>query len=428
MIVSLSSGPGRIALAGFALILAFYLSYWSVRTARATYYTERNTLEGYEKATQIEPENARNWYLLGRYLQYSLEDGNPQKAIESYKQSLKIDPGASNTWLDLAAVYESEGDDKAARDAFLSAKKVYPLSAEAAWRYGNFLLRVGELDAAFAEIKSSVTADPARATEAFSRCVRIEPDPNVILDKIMPADPKLYLAVMQDLAGERDTVNAVKVWKRVEALHPKITMPDMFVLVDTLRQQGRFDIAHEIWGQAANLAGFGQLEGPQNSAMWDGGFETEVTGMGYAWRIANNARAAQIGFENREQHTGKHSIRVSFDGSSDVSFRDVCQAVVVEGGKAYELSGWIQAKDLTTDEGLRLEVRGRGTGVSTDSVKGTQPWTRLTVPWEGVAESQEVQVCLVRAPSAQEDNNKIRGTAWVDDVALTPLAKGGAKR
>src|ERR1700753_1799488 len=101
MIVSLSSGPGRIALAGFALFLTLYLGYWSVRTARATYYTEKNSLDGYQKATRLEPENARNWYLFGRYLQYSLEDGDPQKAIESYKESLKIDPTSSNTWLDL---------------------------------------------------------------------------------------------------------------------------------------------------------------------------------------------------------------------------------------------------------------------------------------------------------------------------------------
>jgi tetratricopeptide (TPR) repeat protein len=427
MIVSLASNPWRAALAGLALLITLYLAYFSVRTARATYYTEKNTLQGYERATQIEPENARNWYLLGRYLQYSLEDGDPPRAIESYKQSLKIDPDASLTWLDLAAVYESEGNDAAARSAFLSAKKVYPLSAEVAWRYGNFLLRQGELDTAFAEIKSSVTADPARATEAFSRCVRIEPDPDVILDKIMPPDPNLYLAVMQDLAGERQIENAVKVWKRVAAMHPKVTLPEVFILVETLRQQGGFAQAHEIWEQAAELAGFGHLEGPQNSALWDGGFETEIIGMGYAWRIANSAKAAQIGFDKQEKHSGKRSLRVSFDGSVDVSFRDVCQLVVVQGGTAYQLSGWVQTKELTTDEGLRLGLSGRIPGVVTESVRGTQPWTRISVDWEGVPEGQEVQVCLLRAPSAQEDN-KIRGIAWVDDIALTPIAKGGAKR
>jgi hypothetical protein len=45
----------------------------------------------------------------------------------------------------------------------------------------------------------------------------------------------------------------------------------------------------------------------------------------------------------------------------------------------------------------------------------------------GSKENQEVQICLSREPSDQEDN-KIRGTSWVDDVALTPIPKSGAKK
>src|SRR3984893_569706 len=153
MIVSLSSAAARGALVGIALALAAYLTYFSVQTTRATYYTDAQTLHGYERATQLEPGNARNWYLLGRYLQYSFEDANPQRAISSYRKSLEINPSATSAWLELAATYESEGNDAAARNAFISAKKNYPLSAEVSWRYGNFLLRQGELEPAFAEIR-----------------------------------------------------------------------------------------------------------------------------------------------------------------------------------------------------------------------------------------------------------------------------------
>src|ERR1700726_1056063 len=137
MIVSLSSPASRGALVGVALAITAYLSYFSVRTARATYYTETQAPHGFEGATEIEPGNARNWYLLGRYLQYSFEDSNPQRAISSYIKALEIDPSATSTWLELAATYESESNDAAARNAFISAKKTYPLSAEVSWRYGN---------------------------------------------------------------------------------------------------------------------------------------------------------------------------------------------------------------------------------------------------------------------------------------------------
>ncbi len=46
---------------------------------------------------------------------------------------------------------------------------------------------------------------------------------------------------------------------------------------------------------------------------------------------------------------------------------------------------------------------------------------------QGSKENQETQICLRRDASDQEDN-KIRGTAWVDDVALTPIPKSGAKK
>ena len=44
MIVSLSSAAARGALVGIALAVAAYLSYFSVRTARATYHTDAQTL------------------------------------------------------------------------------------------------------------------------------------------------------------------------------------------------------------------------------------------------------------------------------------------------------------------------------------------------------------------------------------------------
>jgi tetratricopeptide (TPR) repeat protein len=431
MIVSLSSAAARGALVGVALAIAAYLSYFSVQNARATYYTDPATLYGFERATQIEPGDARNWYLLGRYLQYSFEDANPQRAISSYKRSLEINPRGTSTWLELAATYESEGNDVAARNAFISAKKTYPLSAEVSWRYGNFLLRQGELEPAFAEIRRSVEADPGRASEAVSRCLRVEPDANVILDRVLPRKSEIYMAVLGDLAQDRQIDNALKVWTRIVAMHPKIALHDAFQLVMDLRGNGQTAEAHKVWEQAVELAGLSQLEGPSNSMVWDGGFESDVTdGEAFAWRFARTSRSAQIGFDTQEKYSGKRSLRVSFDGSADVAFYDVCQTVPTEAGTAYELSGWMKSKDLTTDQGVHIELRPGipgTTGAITADVRGTQPWARFAAVWPGSKEDQETQICLRRDASDQEDN-KIRGTAWVDDVALTPIPRSGVKQ
>jgi tetratricopeptide (TPR) repeat protein len=427
MKVSLSSTAARSALAAGALLVTAYLCYFSVRTARAEYYIRQDTLYGYERAIQIESEDPQSWYLLGRHLQYSLEDQDPQRAIRSYLKSLEIDPHSTTTWLDLAALYESEGSLADARGAFLRAQKSYPLSAEVSWRYGNFLLRQGELEPAFVEIRHSVEADPYRATEAFSRCARVEPDVDVILDRVVPSDRNVYLAIIQDLMGEQQVANALKVWKRLAALRPKLALPDVSMLVNSLRQAGYPREAREIWQQSVEFAGLTQLQSP-DSAVWDGGFESNEVGQAYTWRFSSAAHGVQISFDSREKHSGQRSLRVSFDGNSDISFRDVCQTMPLQRGTRYEVSGWMQTKALTTDKGVSIELRGAADATATtEQAHGTQPWTRFTALWEGAEENQEVEVCLKREPSDQEVN-KISGTVWLDDVAVTPVGKTGVKK
>src|SRR5437660_1669567 len=162
MILGLSSIAQRGLLVVASFAVALILSYFSIRNALAAHYAGLETPEGYERATRLEPANARNWYLLGRYWQYNLEDPDAARAIRSYLSALSLDPASWQSWLDLAASYESEDNLAAARDAYLHAKKVYPLSAEVSFRYGNFLLRQGELEQAFADLRYAVAADPRR--------------------------------------------------------------------------------------------------------------------------------------------------------------------------------------------------------------------------------------------------------------------------
>src|SRR5713226_6385487 len=172
MILRLSSNAQRAVAVTACFAVALILSYFSIRNALAAHYADLQTAKGYERAVHLEPSDPRNWYLLGRYWQYNLDDPDAARAIRSYLLALSLNPESSEAWLDLATAYESEANLVAARDAFLHAKKVYPLSAEVFWRYGNFLLRQGELEPAFTELRLAVEADPKRAAEAFSRSLR----------------------------------------------------------------------------------------------------------------------------------------------------------------------------------------------------------------------------------------------------------------
>src|SRR5882672_6326014 len=215
MILHLSSPAQRGALVLGAAFAAMFLSYFSVRNSRADHFAGLQTRQALERATKLEPGDARNWYLLGRYWQFSLEDSDAQKAIGAYKTAVSLDPRSTVSWLGLGSTYESAGDLAHAREAFRQAKKTYPLSAEVAWQYGNFLLRQAEFESAFAEMRRAVESDPKRGAEAFSRAFRAEPDVERILNRALPPNRDVYVNVISDQITDGQNDIALQVWDRV---------------------------------------------------------------------------------------------------------------------------------------------------------------------------------------------------------------------
>src|SRR5271168_8249 len=429
MILRLSTSAGRGVLALAALGLAAFLSSYSIRNALAEHQAGLETLQGFARATQLEPGNAASWYLLGRYWQYNLEDPDAARAIAAYRTSLSFAPQSADTWLDLAAAYESENDLPAARDAFRNAKEAYPLSAVVAWQYGNFLLRQGEESAAFHEIRRAVQSDPKRAAEALSRCLRVDPDFPAVLDQVLPPSRNVYVDALGDLLGDGKTDEALQVWSRLAALHPQLPLSDVYPLVDSLFQKKQFQLARRIWDQVVTFAPVPPLLDPPASAVWDGGFESGITGAGFAWRLPPVGGGVQVSIDSHEKHSGKHSLRVSFDGKLDVNFQDVCQLVAVQPATSYTFSAWVQTRELTTDEGIRFRLNAISpvsvSSIFTNDLRGTLPWTRLELPWRSPNDVNLLQICLDRNPSAAADN-RIQGTAWIDDVALLPAGAENA--
>jgi tetratricopeptide (TPR) repeat protein len=427
MVLRLSSSIARATLLFVAAVLAVALGYSSSRNALAAHYAGLETRQGQERAAELEPGNPETWFLLGRYWQYNIEDPNAGRAIAAYRNALALDPHSATTWLDLAASYESEGNAAAARDAFQQAKRVYPISAEVAWRYGNFLLRQNEIPAAFAEIRQSVAVDPKRAAEAVSRSWRLDPDINSIIEHVLPPTAPIYLDAIRELDADAAMDPALTVWGKLRTLQPppRIDLALVIPFTDSLVQAHRIDDAHRVWTEAVTLANpVPPPNDAQGSLLWDGGFESNVSGGGFSWTYAPASLGVQSSFDEKEKHSGERALRLVFDGRRNVDFDGICHIAFVEPGASYRFSAWVHTQALTTDQGVRFRLEwtenAHNASVETSDVHGTQPWTEVSIPWTATGDaSRQVRVCISRKPS-DEFGSRIHGTAWIDDVALTP--------
>ena len=425
MILRLSDSLSRGLIVVVALAVALWLCFFGVRAGIAGQAAEGDSREPLELSVRLEPKNPEYWYRLGHYQQFNLEQPDLVASVASYQKAIALDPGYTEAWLDLGTAYELDGNIAAARDAFERAKKSYPASAEVAWRYGNFLLREGALPEAIEELKFTLRSDPRRSGAVFSRVYRADPDINLIMNDLLPPVPDAYVEAIAEAVDSRQLAVAQTMWLKLMTLHPSLRVGDIEVLVAALIANGDYDAARRIWDQGTATMNLPPLIQPQGSILWDPSFESGVSNQPFAWSFKPLEEGVHTELDSSEKLSGKRSLRLTFDGKHNPDAEFACAMGVVTPGTKYLFSGWVKAKEVTGDEGVRFYLHSIGNNTiptaSTKETHGTTPWTLVEQQWVAGPGVHRVQVCVSRNPSTNQDVH-ISGDVWVDDVTLVPLA------
>lgn len=400
------------------------MCYFSIREALASHYARLGTREGFKTAVRLEPDNAENWHRLGRSCLYDAHAVDVACGVRALETAVKLDPNSADAWLDLAAAYGLEDKPAAQREALLSARRAYPSSAEVAWKYGDFLLAQGQLADGVREIRSAVEGDPKRGLEAFSLLRRYEPDVETILDHDLPPEPGVFRDVAWELTNEKKPDDFLKAWAKLASLRPQISDIDARYFVGGLLQQQRIAEAETVWDQATGLMALPKLDDPPGSLLWDGGFETNVTDGGFAWRIEKSPHVF-VTRDSKSAHSGARSLRVDFDDPAASQAAGVCHFAAVEPGASYEFSAWLSTADFAQSEGVFFRLRAVGSQETPSLTKpvlgNSSGWTRRSDIWTAPAGSHLLDVCLLHDPSSEPMHD--HSTVWVDGVSLIKVSR-----
>lgn len=415
----------------FAAITAAagFLAFAGARHAVAAHWAGSADPAQWLRAAEVESSNADRWYELARYRQLDFQHSDLPLALDYYRRATSLNPGSPFYWMDFAGAYESAGDVADAELAFRKARELYPISADAAWQFGNFLLRQGRVPEAFQQIHDAVAVDSKLTVSAISVCWSSTRDIDRILKAVLPDGPDENWGAMQFFVQAREPLAAMAVWKRIAAHEDSFPASNAFPLLDMLIATGHANEARLVWNQTVQAAGLPRRSDAGESLVWNGGFENEPLDGGFDWRFFP-IEGAEMKWDEAYLHSGGRSLRVDFDGKTNVDFANVWQYVAVSPSTAYRFSAFFRTEDLTTDSGIHFEIRDvsrPGTPVrSTPNLVGSQNWAEQNVEILTGPDTSLLQIVLRRTPS-DKLGNKIRGTAWVDDVTLVPAGHGVGK-
>lgn len=405
------------------------MGWMAVQHGLAWHWGSSQDVALWQRAADWEPDNPDHWYRLGRHYQVDFEGADPRQAIANYVRATTMAPGTARYRLDLAEAQETAMQVEKAEQSFRRAQQAYPLSADAAWRFGNFLLRQGRQDEAYQEVRKALSVEPGLTSLAISRCWQSTQDIEKILKLALPPQVDTYWGAIDFLVDAREPDSAMAVWKRLMASHPSFPLHKSFRLQEMLLETGHPEDAHAVWQQSLVAAAVSDTSREKGSLVWNGGFEQDLLNGGFGWRF-RTIRGAGLSFDPGMAHSGARSIRMEFDGSGNIDFQQPWQYVVLEPNTRYRLTAYFRTERLATSSAVRLELNETHFGDTlekTADLPETQAWAASEIEFTTGADTRLARLVLRRRPSPKLDN-KISGTIWMDDVSLIPLVESSALR
>ena len=386
-------------------------------------YGRSTNPQNWVRAARLEPRNPEYWHQLGIYEEWDVERGNLSQSASDLERAIELDPWSDAYWIDFANIDEALGKTKAATAAYQQAEWAYPVSPEVSWQFGSFLLRQKDFRGASAYLRRALVADPNLTVPALTLCTRIGQPVSSIFDDILPAQGEYYFAALDYFISQKNADAALETWRRLLNLGTPLQMSSSFSLIEEMIRKGQIMEASRIWQQALHKSNW-PVDSPKNASLvFNGGFEHRILNGGFDWRTLRTS-GATFQLDSSVAHLGTHSMRITFDGSSNLDFHNLSELVPIEPGHRYRFSAYLRTRGITTDSGIGFLVfdplHSAVPQASTPTLIGAHPWTLVETDVSTASDTNLIEIALQRKPSWKFDN-KLSGTVWVDDVTLVPI-------
>ncbi len=337
--------------------------------------------------------------------QEHLINGNLVKARFFYDRALDYCVLYVPAWLGLAELFNDRGEKDRALAALEFVEKISRGSGNLAWSRAILANELGRDDILTANLAWLLKNNRGKKMAAISLADLRWKDPLVLLRKfgetISPALLNYYIRV-RELAKTR------VVWQQLEQAGLN-NRKNSLKYINYLLAHGKVAAAAKIWDRNFRDG---------DALLYNGRFRKPLIGSGFGWRISRSR-----GFSRQTPaDKAKSGLRLTFDGSKNVSFR-LAQIVPLSPG-SYVFRGRAATDSLSTNQRPFWMVRGyrcKGPVVRGAMFPANRSRSDFSLRFTVPESCQAVWIALQRNHSYDFDN-KISGTLVLDDLTVTGVA------
>jgi tetratricopeptide (TPR) repeat protein len=405
----ISTAGKTISLLIFLLVLLFTAGQSGAASFLTSFSAITNQIDPVNTAVLLDANNPDAHYIRATIL--SATD-LPAAVDEFYKAALAR-PDDYVLWLNLARARELNGETEAAVAAARQAIPLAPAYAEPHYQLGNILLRAGQNEEAFRELRLAGDSDPTLMPGIIDLAWRISKrDINYVVTSLGPPTPQLYAALAHYFRQQQEPQAATSMYLaagRADDVERRSYVPELIFAK-------RFKEAAQLW--AVDFP-----SGAKSGAIDDPGFEQEskLGDRGFGWSSAENNKGFRLMLDASQPREGRSSLKIEFDGESDPSVPVIYQLVMIEPNAHYQLKFSMRAENLVSGGMPAVFVTDADThqvlGQSEQFPKLTEGWREYIVEIETLQTATALQIAVRRQPCAVLPC-PIFGRLWLDNLSL----------
>lgn len=415
-----AAGYGVVPLAVVAVVIFLWLvGSWLTGNmlAEQTSPASPESVEIAPLAARLAPSDPlANWLLATRAADEFSLDG-VERAVVMFENVVRLSPYDFRWWIELGRANEQAERYEAAEKALSKAIELAPEYTFPKWQMGNFLLRRGRTDEAFAQLiktteKSSVYRDQvfALAWDFFGK------DASMV-ERLAGDAPDMRLSLAMFYAQRGASADALRNWNMLTDEQKRIDPQVPRVIAQGLFDQRNFREAVEFARQSGidPESHFEEITNP--------GFEKLIPAPEdtlFGWNVYRGDPRLDIMPDLRVWNEGARSLRITFKGYAKPELANVVQVVAVQPNTEYRVSFSVRTENLRSGGPPLLQIGNANNDTvivsSEPFATASMDWTRISLDFRVPEGCTGIFIRTSRAYCA--DECPITGTLWYDDLKL----------
>lgn len=403
------------------LVGVWYGMRWCIGNTMAEWLPDIGAAQA---AARLAPDDPQSHFTMARLRERSFLPEELPEAARQYEEAARLSPNDFRLFMELGRVRGLLGDARGGEQALRRAVELAPTYPEPRWYLGNLLLREGRTAEAFVELRRAGDASPEK----------FRPQVLELSWRFYNADIPSVLGAVGNSAGARGQLmdylinrkqfdDARQLWAGFNADERKALRATGEKLMLRFLEAKRF---HDMLAMHTELS---VVDGTPTTAarerLTNGGFESAVGAPGtspFEWQVVP-LTGVQMGLDERVRQEGARSLRLAFNASGTLSFRNISQLVAVEPQTRYRLEYYARTEDLKGAATLAVELVDAAQPdrvlVASQPLKvgTTADWQTVALDFTTGAQTQAVTLRVVSVPCPAA-TCPIFGKVWYDNFNL----------